>query len=639
MAGSLARTLRLSIIGEDGATAPLESVGRSAKKMGDKANQAGGVFGKAMSGMQGAAGAFGISMGGAGTAIDAFVGHMSGSISSGKTWKDKMVGFGKAVALGIGAAALAIGAQSVTAAIAFDDIRKSLEASVNASGGSWDKFKGQLGGVEDKFAKLGFTADDVEQALAGSVVATGDSQKSIDRLSIAADLARFKHISLSDATLTVNKAFNGQLRPLKQLGIDLPITAGGANKLAKAHDKLQAATDKVNQMLAENGGAIDSTSSKYPAYQAALEAQKGAQDDVTSATGASSEIVGALSDKLGGQAAANAETFTGKVEALKSEFHNLKIKIGEHLIPILESMVDKFNKIADWISKHKGAMQAFGVLVGVVLTGAFIMWAAAMWQAAAALWATGIPEAILLIVIGIAIVVAELWLLWWVFKHVWKYIKQYAVDAWHWIEDNVIHPIVHTFTKTLPHALEKVVKWFKEMPDKVGKALANFVDDVWKKICIGADWIDEHVWTPIKNFFTGLPGKIKHAAVGMWDGIKDAFKDALNWLIDKWNGLEFKIPSVNFGIFHTPSFTLGLPDIPHLAMGGTAMASMMHLVGERGPELFIPQTTGTVIPASRTADMLSQMSHSQTSVIVNAETNADPHRIAAEIGWALRNVA
>ncbi len=33
-----------------------------------------------------------------------------------------------------------------------------------------------------------------------------------------------------------------------------------------------------------------------------------------------------------------------------------------------------------------------------------------------------------------------------------------------------------------------------------------------------------------------------------------------------------------------------------LADGGTARAGDMHLVGERGPELFVPRVTGTVIP-------------------------------------------
>ena len=33
----------------------------------------------------------------------------------------------------------------------------------------------------------------------------------------------------------------------------------------------------------------------------------------------------------------------------------------------------------------------------------------------------------------------------------------------------------------------------------------------------------------------------------MWNGIRDAFRGALNWIIRKWNGLEFSIPRVDLG--------------------------------------------------------------------------------------------
>ena len=39
--------------------------------------------------------------------------------------------------------------------------------------------------------------------------------------------------------------------------------------------------------------------------------------------------------------------------------------------------------------------------------------------------------------------------------------------------------------------------------------------------------------------------------------------------------------------------------VPALADGGSAMAGRLHLVGERGPELFVPKTDGTVIPNHR----------------------------------------
>jgi hypothetical protein len=38
------------------------------------------------------------------------------------------------------------------------------------------------------------------------------------------------------------------------------------------------------------------------------------------------------------------------------------------------------------------------------------------------------------------------------------------------------------------------------------------------------------------------------------------------------------------------------PPLPALANGGIAMAGQAHIVGERGPELFVPRRTGTVVP-------------------------------------------
>lgn len=64
-----------------------------------------------------------------------------------------------------------------------------------------------------------------------------------------------------------------------------------------------------------------------------------------------------------------------------------------------------------------------------------------------------------------------------------------------------------------------------------------------------------------------------------------------------WNGSIGKLS------FSVPGWVPGLggkgfdvPDIPELANGGIANAGKMHLVGERGPELFIPGQSGRVVP-------------------------------------------
>lgn len=71
-----------------------------------------------------------------------------------------------------------------------------------------------------------------------------------------------------------------------------------------------------------------------------------------------------------------------------------------------------------------------------------------------------------------------------------------------------------------------------------------------------------------------MPGRIASAAAGMFDGIRNAFRSAINWIIRAWNGLEFKIPGFDppgpgptFG-----GFTLGVPNIPTLHSGGVFRA-------------------------------------------------------------------
>lgn len=83
------------------------------------------------------------------------------------------------------------------------------------------------------------------------------------------------------------------------------------------------------------------------------------------------------------------------------------------------------------------------------------------------------------------------------------------------------------------------------------------------------------------------PQKIGHAARGMWDGIKAAFKDAINWIIRAWNSLQFKLPEIDLP-GPGPKFggnTIGVPDIPLLAAGGFIRRAGQAIVGDRGPEL------------------------------------------------------
>jgi len=97
----------------------------------------------------------------------------------------------------------------------------------------------------------------------------------------------------------------------------------------------------------------------------------------------------------------------------------------------------------------------------------------------------------------------------------------------------------------------------------------------------------------IIEFLSGLPGRIARAANGMFNGIKDAFREAINFIIRGWNGLEFRVPGFSIGPIGYDGFTLGVPDIPYLADGGIVNRATLAVIGEAGPEAVVPLDRAT----------------------------------------------
>lgn len=97
----------------------------------------------------------------------------------------------------------------------------------------------------------------------------------------------------------------------------------------------------------------------------------------------------------------------------------------------------------------------------------------------------------------------------------------------------------------------------------------------------------------IIGFFKQVPGKIANIATHMFDGIKEAFKAAVNFIIDAWNAIDFgihvsipgwvpKVGGKGFGIDDI------FPDIPRLAEGALISSPTLALVGEAGTEVVAP---------------------------------------------------
>ena len=244
-----------------------------------------------------------------------------------QTFGDKVTKFGKIA----GAAFAAAGAAAAAYAgkLAVDGVKAAIEdeaAQVKLAGAltrATGATKDQIKATEDQILKLslatGVADDQLRPSLSRLAVATGDVSKAQDLLSLALDISTQTGKPLEAVSNALGKAYEGNTTSLGRLGIGL-----SAAEL------------------------------KTMSFQ---------------------EVQGQLSNLFGGAAAANAETYQGRIDRLRVAFDEAKEGIGARLLPIIEDLVDiivnkvvpnlgkfaeLFKPITDAIVRNKETFKDFG---------------------------------------------------------------------------------------------------------------------------------------------------------------------------------------------------------------------------------------------------------------------------------------
>lgn len=277
----------------------------------------------------------------------------------------------------IAGTALAVGVASVHMA---DDYEKShirLEVALKNTHTSWEAQKKAINAVSDASVKFGYTKTDVEGALASMTRGMGSASKAMKYFQLAEDLAAAKGLDLNTAAMLVTKASEGQIRPLKQLGIDLPVAAAGAYKTKVAYEKWGVAQEKLKQLISDHAAGLVKTSAFEKQYAIDVQKVTDAHTKFNTVAGTGTFILGQLGKILGGSASAQAKTFEGRTKALKAEMGNLGIKIGMFLMPFLLKLVTDVQHVVTWFQKGssgaKAAEIAIAALGGAILVANGIM--------------------------------------------------------------------------------------------------------------------------------------------------------------------------------------------------------------------------------------------------------------------------
>jgi Skp family chaperone for outer membrane proteins len=208
-----------------------------------------------------------------------------------------------------------------------------LDASLRANVAGWD---GNTDAIErnlKRLEQLGFDDEDTRDSLARLVGATHDVTKAFQVQSVAMDLARFKGITLSDATDALLRVEGGSYRILKSLGIALregatqtealaaveKIAGGQAQKYAETDlGKLDAALARVDDSQEEFGKNLSRLQAFIlPAAADALGNVASVLNSVDVAFGDSTapQKVDALHSALDNLASMNWLPFSGQLDA------------------------------------------------------------------------------------------------------------------------------------------------------------------------------------------------------------------------------------------------------------------------------------------------------------------------------------
>jgi hypothetical protein len=215
-----------------------------------------------------------------------------------ETFGDKVSKAGKMVGAALVAAAAAAGAYAVK--IGVDGVKAAIEdekaqtqlalALKNATGATEGAIAATEQFILQQSLATGVADDELRPALQRLALSTGDVKKAQDLLKIAMDVSTATGKPLEAVANSLGKAYDGNTTALGRLGIGL----------SAAELKTMSFTD----------------------------------------------VQGRLTDLFGGAAAANADTYAGRIARMQIAFDEAKETIGFALLPILEKLMKFINQIA-----------------------------------------------------------------------------------------------------------------------------------------------------------------------------------------------------------------------------------------------------------------------------------------------------
>ncbi|MCC6490669.1 MAG: phage tail tape measure protein [Candidatus Hydrogenedentes bacterium] len=387
---------------------------------------------------------------------------------------------------------------------------------------------------------------------------------------------------------------------------------------------LNSSTVQLGKALNDPIQGITALSRVGVSFTEQQKAQIEAMVEAGNVMGAQKLILAELNKEFGGSAAAAAGTFSGQMEQLKNQLGDVMEQIGTALMPVLQqmaqSLVPIIEKVAAWITANPeltativkvvaviGALMAVLGPILVILPGIV----SAFGVVSAAIAAISAPVAIAIAAIAAVIAIGAVVVYNWesiskALKKVWESIKKAAEFVW-----------------------DALVAYFTFQVNILKKVFTALSDAFWAVFHGIAD-VFQWFWDVIQSVWNGVIGIFEWAAdkiMAVWDFIMGMIHAGVQGIVDAISYIA--------GLFGFGGGDLNVnvsPGVGARASGGPVQAGLPYIVGERGDELFVPESNGRIVNASDTAAFMG--GGQPINITING-ANRDPREIADEVSRVL----
>ena len=403
------------------------------------------------------------------------------------------------------------------AGVATDFFKKAAEAVIK----DLDKVAEGVGPAADAYAELGVSVLDANGELRSAGDITEDAMDALaaiedptKRAALAQDIFKGANQDMLAVLSQGTDVINEQRRAAQELG------AVQSNEALQGANKFRMGMENLKSQI---GGIVGTLGAEFAPLLSDVVLPL-IQDHVVPAIRAFAEFVGNLSDRF--------NALSPRMKGLIGGLIGAAAVAGPVLV-VGGKLVKTFGVVG----------KAFGVLSKILMANPWVLLIAA--------------------VIALVVIIVKNW----------DKITAFLSKVW-----DGIKTAVSAVGEWISNAFGKAVAFVKNLFlnfTPLGILISKF-DKIKEIATTAATWIKDK-FTGVIDFFREMPGKIGSAVAGMWDGIKTAFKAAVNWIIDKWNSFELKIGGQTIslgplGKITIPSVTLNTPHIPRLHTGGVFRA-------------------------------------------------------------------